>query len=272
LPAFGPVSDAYPVWSPDGKWIAYTSDQNGGASLMRKPSDGSGAEEPLQSSSNQIQIVTDWSQDGKYLLYAQGTSPSDASVWALPAEGERKPWQVLAHGINPRISPDSHWLSYTSLESGAPEVYVVPFRGGQGKWQVSAKGGQNSEWSRDGKELFYFDESNNLAMVPVTEVGGALQFGAAQTIITSWASPNILYDVSPDGKKFLLDEVSQQVSQSVTVVTNFTAALKKALIGLRCWFLLATDHWQLPFNRFRESACSRAGRCSGHGCRGRACR
>jgi serine/threonine protein kinase/Tol biopolymer transport system component len=224
---FGPVSNAYPVWSPDGKWIAYVSDRNGSSNIFRKPSDGSGAEELLFSSSRELQVPTDWSRDGKYLMYSQGTSPADATVWALPLEGDRKPWQVLAHGNAPRISPDGRWLTYTSLESGLPEVYVVPFRGGQGKWQVSANGGQYSQWSRDGKELYYFDQSNNLSVMPVKEVDGALQFGAAQTIVTNWASPNILYDVSPDGKKILLDEVSQQVSQSVTVVTNFTAGLKK---------------------------------------------
>lgn len=224
---FGPVSNAYPVWSPDGRWIAYVSDRNGSSNIFRKPSDGSGAEELLLTSNSQLQVPTDWSQDGKYLMYSQGTSPGDATVWALPLEGERKPWQILPHGNDPRISPDGRWLTYTSLESGAPEVYVVPFRGGQGKWQVSANGGQYSQWSSDGKELFYFDQTNNLSAVPVKEAGGALQFGAAQKIVTNWAAPNILYDVSPDGKKILLDEVSQQVSQSVTVVTNFTAGLKK---------------------------------------------
>ncbi|HVI07668.1 MAG TPA: protein kinase [Candidatus Binatia bacterium] len=223
---FGPATNGYPVWSPDGKWIAYTSDRDGHSELFRKPSDGSGAEELLLKE-EQVHVPADWSRDGKYLIYAKGLSPADATVWVLPLEGERKPWQVLQRGVDPHLSPDQRWLAYTSLESGAPEVYVVPFRGGQGKWQVSANGGQLPQWSSDGKELYYFDQSNSLAVVPVAEVGGALQFGAAQTIVTNWASPNILYDVTPDGKKILLDEVSQQVSQSVTVVTNFTAALKK---------------------------------------------
>jgi Tol biopolymer transport system component len=223
---FGPVENAYPVWSPDGKWIAYTSDREGHSEVFRKPSDGSGAEELLLKEA-EFHVPSDWSADGKYLIYAKGVSPADATVWALPLEGERKPWQVLARGVDAHLSPDGRWLAYTSLESGAPEVYVVPFRGGQGKWQLSASGGQLPHWSKDGKELYYFDQSNNLSAVPVKDVGGALQFGATQTIVTNWASPNILYDITPDGKKFLLDEVSQQVSQSVTVVTNFTAGLKK---------------------------------------------
>jgi hypothetical protein len=67
----------------------------------------------------------------------------------------------------------------------------------------------------------------DLFAVPVTSAGGALQFGAAQKLITNWSAPQVFYDVSPDGKKFLLDRVEQQVSQSVTVVTNLTAGLKK---------------------------------------------
>ena len=107
------------------------------------------------------------------------------------------------------------------------EVYVVPFGGGQGKWQVSANGGTRPQWSKDGKELYYMDPTFNLFAVPVTNAGGALQFGAAQKLVSNWSAPQVIYDVSPDGKKVLLDRVEQQVSQSVTVVTNFTAGLKK---------------------------------------------
>ena len=103
----------------------------------------------------------------------------------------------------------------------------MPFGGGQGKWQVSANGGQQPRWSADGKQLYYMDLTYNLFAVPVTNAGGALQFGAAEKLISNWSAPQVFYDVSPDGKKFLLDRVEQQVSQSVTVVTNFTAGLKK---------------------------------------------
>jgi eukaryotic-like serine/threonine-protein kinase len=223
---FGPVSNTFPVWSPDGKWIAYTSDRNGRSNLLRKPSDGSGAEE-LLFSDEQVDVASDWSRDGKYLIYSRGLSVGDAGIWALPLEGEHKPSKILPRGIDPRLSPDGRWLAYTSDESGAPEVYVVPFRGGQGKWQVSANGGQEPEWSKDGKDLYYFDSSYNLFAVPVKDTGGTLQFGVGQTLVATWTAPNIFYDVAPDGKKILLDRVSQQVSQSVTVVTNFTAGLRK---------------------------------------------
>jgi Tol biopolymer transport system component len=172
-------------------------------------------------------VNSDWSRDGKYLIYSRGMAVGQAGIWALPLEGEHKPWQILPRGSFAHVSPDGRWLAYTSDESGGPEVYVVPFRGGQGKWQVSAKGGQSPQWSKNGKELYYLDPTFTLFAVPVKDAGSALQFGAAEILVTNWTAPNVFYDVSPDGKKILMDRVSQQVSQSVTVVTNFTAGLQK---------------------------------------------
>lgn len=228
---FGPVSNTFPVWSPDGRWIAYNSDRNGRANLYRKPSDGSGAEELLLTD-EQTAVPNDWSRDGKYLLYSRGPASSQ-EIWALPLEGERKPWLVVPRTASSftylgQISPDGRWIAYVSNESGASEVYVVAFRGGQGKWQVSTNGGTQPKWSRDGKELYYAKgTSRTVFAVPVKEANGALQFGAPQSLVTNAATQQFFYDVSPDSKKILLNVASQQVSQSVTVVTNFTAGLKK---------------------------------------------
>ncbi len=227
---FGPISNNSPVWSPDGKWIAYTTDRNGHSNMCRKPSDGSGAEEILRTD-DQIASPSDWSRDGKYLIYVRGAIGS-GEIWALPLEGERKPQLVVPRAVNAttreaRLSPDGHWLAYTSTESGGPQVYVTAFGGGQGKWQVSVNGGTVPQWSKDGKELYYMDTTYSLYAVPVTNTGGALQFGAPQQLISNWSAPQVFYDVSPDGKKILLDRISQQVNQSVTVVTNFAEGLKK---------------------------------------------
>jgi len=228
---FGPVSNTFPVWSPDGKWIAYNSDRNGHANLCRKPSDGSGAEEILLTD-EQTAVPNDWSRDGKYLLYSRGPA-SNQEIWALPLEGERKPWLVVPRTASSftylgHISPDGRWIAYVSNESGAPEVYVAAFRGGQGKWQVSTNGGTQPKWSRDGKELYYANgTSRTVFAVSVKEANGALQFGAAQPLVTNAATQQFFYDVSPDSKKILLNMASQQVGQSVTVVANFTTGLKK---------------------------------------------
>jgi Tol biopolymer transport system component len=228
---FGPVGNVSPLWSPDGKWIAYSSAQNGHFAICRKPSDGSGAEECLLNVEQQPGLH-DWSRDGKYLLYSLPV-PGEPSrqIFSLPLEGERKPSLVVDRGTFGKLSPDGRWLAYNSAESGRLEVYVMPFGGGQGKWQVSANGSANGgagpRWSTDGKELYYMDLTFNLFSVPVKNTGGSLQFGVAEKLITNWSAPQVFYDVSPDGKKFLLDRVAQQVSQSVTVITDFTAGLKK---------------------------------------------
>jgi Tol biopolymer transport system component len=107
-------------------------------------------------------------------------------------------------------------------------VYVTAFGGGQGKWQVSTNEGTHPKWSNDGKELYFANNiSRVLSSVPAKEENGALQFGAAQPVATTPATQQFIYDVSPDDKKILLNVVSQQVNQSITVVSNFTSGLKK---------------------------------------------
>src|SRR5271163_463693 len=177
---FGPVGNVSPLWSPDGKWIAYSSAQNGHFAICRKPSDGSGAEECLLNVEQQPGLH-DWSRDGKYLLYSLPVPGGPSrQIFSLPLEGERKPSLVVDRGTFGKLSPDGRWLAYQSVESGRAEVYVMPFGGGQGKWQVSANGGGRPQWSTDGKELYYMDLTYNLFGVPVTNAGGSLQFGVAE--------------------------------------------------------------------------------------------
>jgi Tol biopolymer transport system component len=226
---FGPVSNNDPQWSPDGKWIVYNSGRNAKHQLLRKPSDGGGAEEELLSD-DQMVVALDWSHDGKYIFYDRG-KPGTQDIWALPLEGDHKPLQVVPATPNtfrswPSLSPDARWLAYSSNESGSYQVYVVAFNGGHGKWQVSVTNGQQPSWSHDGKELYFVDRTNTVYAVPVKEVAGALQFGALQTLVSTWSMPVPFYQVSPDDKKILLYRISQQIGDSITVVTNFTAGLK----------------------------------------------
>jgi eukaryotic-like serine/threonine-protein kinase len=229
---FGPIANAYPVWSPDGQWIAYSSVRNNVSNIYRKHSDGSGAEELLVSDPSGAALdglrPNSWSNDAKELFYSKTTDAPKSQVWVLPLGGDHKPRLVVAEGATPKISPDGHWLAYASLQSGVPEVYVEAYGGRQGKWQVS-NGGQQPHWSPDGKQLYYMDSTFNLFVVPVKENAGALQFGAPQMLVgtTSWSAPQAFYDVAPDGSKFLLNRIVQQVAQSVTVVTDFSSELKK---------------------------------------------
>jgi serine/threonine protein kinase len=226
---FGPIANGSPVWSPDGKWIAYASDRGGHAEVFRKPADGSGPEEHLYSDEGMM-FTSQWTSDGKYLMLQRGPVGAQ-EIWALPLEGDRKPFLLVPHPPNgsvfqAKVSPNGRWVAYTSNESGKQEAYVSAFRG-PGKWQLSANGGGQTQWSADGKELYYFDLRFNLYAVPIHEAGGALEFGNPELLVKSWSAPQVFYDVSPDGKKILLDRISQQVSQTVTVVANWEAEIRK---------------------------------------------
>ncbi len=227
---FGPLPNTFPQWSSDGKWIVYSSTRNGKYQLFRKPSDGSGPEEELLND-DQFLIADSWSEDGKYILYNRGTVGAQ-NIWALPLAGDRKPFEVLPKMPNTFrtravLSPDGRWLSYESNESGSEQVYVVGFNGTHGKWQVSSNGGLFSVWSHDGKQLYYLDPANSIYAVPVKEGAGILQFGTPQLVVSNWSMPVAFYQISSDGKKILLYRVAQDVSDSVSVITNFPAALRK---------------------------------------------
>ena len=227
---FGPTGNTFPVWSPDGKWIAYSSLRASGSGIYRRPTDGSGAEELLLPDPPGSSFAPDdWSKDGKTLLYSPNVfMQKDNGVWAVSLDGDRKPRQVLSHGTNATLSANGRWLAYESAESGRVEIYVQAYGGGQGKWQVSSNLGQAPRWSADGKELFYFDEHQSVVGVSVQEGGGALQFGAPHTVVSQWTILTIpFFSVSPDGNRFLMERVSQQVNQPITLITNFTSALKK---------------------------------------------
>ena len=225
---FGPVANTYPVWSPDGKWVAYGSVRAGVSTIYRKPADGSGAEETLVSNPDTKGLMpSDWSHDGKTLLYATGLTNGDQIIWAVPLQGERKPLQLITHATNGVLSPNGRWLAYTSF-SGPSQVYVEAYGGSQGKWQVSPNGGQLPQWSKNGKELYYLDATQSIVAVPVKDRGNTLEFGPGQTLVSQWTVLSTpFYSVFPDGQKLLMERVSQQVSQPITVVTNFTAQLRK---------------------------------------------
>ncbi len=228
-----------PVWSPDGKWIAFNHLQNGYLNIYRKPTNGMGqAELLLEGDEKNVQNwPSDWSPDGKSLLYAVGDLVGAAQLWELPLTGDdRKPRHLLPSGfitMEGRYSPDGRWIAYTSNESGRFEVYVIPSVGTGGKWQLSSAGGQQPLWRRDGKELFYVGLDDTLMSVPIALKSDSVQADAARPLFplgNSILSVNGLvapYDVTPDGKKFLVITAEQGKSFPINLVTNWTTALQK---------------------------------------------
>ena len=152
-----PGDERDPVWSPDGRSLAFIARRDGAADLRKKGLRASEPETVLTDSPDE-EIPESWSRDGQTLLFVRRTAGDAKSVWALPLEGEGKPEPVLGEGFRvdePHLSPDGRWLAYVSLESGQNEVYVEPFRREGDRVRVSVEGGGQPKWRGDGKELFF---------------------------------------------------------------------------------------------------------------------
>ncbi len=225
---------AEPVWSPDGKVIAFNSNRGGRLNLYEKAADGTGSTTPLVVD-NANEFFANWSSDGRYLVYQRLAGRSSRlELWVLPLFGNRKPFPLLRDkqfGVSePALSPNDRWLAYVSSESGHPDVYIVPFLHGSGKWVVSTGGGAWPRWRRDGKELFYLGLDNKIMSAEIAEQGAGLAIGKVQALFQ--ANPATLlgwvYDVSADGKKFVVvSQGAQTASESLALVTNWPALLKK---------------------------------------------
>jgi dipeptidyl aminopeptidase/acylaminoacyl peptidase len=152
-----------------------------------------------------------WSPDGKTLLF-QRLSEKDGScceIWTLRIDDKGKPEEPkkFEHGGLPAFSPDGRWVAYASFESGTPQVYVVPFPGPGGKWQISADGGAEPRWSKKGHELFYATSNSALMEVPYSLEKNSFQPGKPQTLFRDQMelrAPFLSYDVAPDGDHFVV--------------------------------------------------------------------
>jgi len=181
-------------------------------------------------------IPTDWSRDGRLLLYTQSRPDGIRQMWILPMTGESKPHPFM-HGqsaeVEGQFSPDGHWVAYSSNESGQWQVYVTPFPGSGGKYQISKDGGQQPRWRRDGKELFFLSRDRKLMAVPV-KAGATFEFGAPAVLFQARARAPVsaeeifAYDVSPDGQRFLINVNLEQPSPlPLNIVLNWTSELQR---------------------------------------------
>jgi Tol biopolymer transport system component len=227
------------VWSPDGSRIAFAAGSNLDT-LYEKASSGAGEAKELLKEPNRGHAVTSWSRDGRFLLYHTLNTPKTGDdLWVLPLQGDRKPVLLLGTAFNEwaaRFSPDMRWIAYNSNEAGRAEVFVRPFLAagasapslGEGKWQVSKNGGRFPRWRADGKEIFFEDTpvGTGKVAVEVKTSNTAFESGVPQELFQAPVSSG--WDVSADGKRFLIAAPPVQPSQvPITVVLNWTAALKK---------------------------------------------
>jgi eukaryotic-like serine/threonine-protein kinase len=230
-----PAFEADPIWSPDGSRIVFFSNRKGGPDLRQKSSSGAGSEEVVLHSESS-KYPTDWSPDGRFILYRAFDAKTNLELWVQPFGGDRRPIPFLKARFGAdlgQFSPDGRWVAYASNESGKWEIYVAPFPGPGSNWKVSSAGGSEPRWRRDGKELFYLAPDEKLMAVEVKE-GSTFSADAArplfQTRRREHISSNDLfsYDVSADGQRFLVNtDIGEVTSPPLTVVLNWPAGLER---------------------------------------------
>jgi WD40 repeat protein len=219
---------ANPTWSPDGKYIFYSAEHGKSANIYFKPWDGSGKEERL-TESPEAQTPTSCSPPGKSLTFTQ-----NADIWIVPLEKGATPRPIIespAAEENAVFSPDGRFVAYTSNESGRREIYVVPFPGPGGKWQVSNAGGSNPIWARDVRELFYLS-GKKLMVVDVT-LNPTFDFSPGRELCALPDSVVNVSDCTADGKRFVVTVARSRdnTANQVNVVVGWFEELRKRLEG-----------------------------------------
>ena len=228
-------TDILPVWSPDGENVAYSSWRTGRPSMYMRRADAGAREEPL-GGATLFGRTSDWSRDGRHILYYVLNPPDlkDGSSLGYLERTEKgwepRPFLQVSHGVRcPKFSPDGRYVAYLSNESGRDELCVRPFPAGDRRWTVSNNGARQPRWSRSGRELFYV-ERGTLMVVPVRT---ANEFSAGAPVplfahagFGSWWDAN--YDVSPDGERFLLPEnvTAPGRERLIHVVQNWIAEFR----------------------------------------------
>jgi len=235
---FNTADDLMPLWTPDGKRIAFYSQRETGMGAYWKAADGTGKTEPISplSGAIQAQIPSSWADNGKTMVIADITAdslsgislniiPFDIAALSMEGDEDRR---LLLHEkyseVQPRVSPDGSWLAYTSDESGRNQIYVRPFPDvEEGRWQISTDGGDSPLWAPDGGELFY--RSADAVMAVSVETEPAFSFetpvtlfqgeyvGASFALLRFEMNP---WDISPDGKRFLMMK-GNQISTTETI-------------------------------------------------------
>jgi Tol biopolymer transport system component/predicted Ser/Thr protein kinase len=219
-----------PLWTPDGKRITF---KGSGNRLFWQPTDGSGAAEALTSSElSGNNVPGSWTPDGQVLAFMEINPSTGYDIYTLPLK-DRKPQPFVrtpSLETAPRFSPDGRFIAYVSDESGRLEIYVRPYPGPGGKWQISTEGGSEPVWNPKGRELFYRAGKKMMAVDVTTEgtfsVGKPKVLFEGTYVLTPRSFPD--YDVSPDGQRFLMLKAAEQATPTqINVVLNWFEELKQ---------------------------------------------
>ncbi|MEQ1757198.1 MAG: protein kinase [Vicinamibacterales bacterium] len=234
---FEAANDATPIWSPDGRQIAFRSNRTGVFDLYVKPTNGSGVEARLMSSPN-LKQPQDWSRDGRWLLYYEVHPTTGRDLWALDLVATDHVSRVVANTsaqeVLAALSPDGRWVAYQTNESGRFEVVVQPFPGGGSKWQVSTSGGVAPRWRADGKEIYFLTPDAKMMAVPVTAAGTSFEVGTPVMLFVtgivdggSVANNRPQYAVARDGRFLINQSVGDGRAAPITLLMNWNPQAAK---------------------------------------------
>ncbi|MDA2928243.1 hypothetical protein MYX78_13620, partial [Acidobacteria bacterium AH-259-G07] len=235
---FDPASDSFPVWTPDGRRVVFSSTRDGGQyNLFWKAADGTGQVQRLTTSPNS-QIRHSFSPDGKQMVFVEVDPETEADLYVLSMEGELKSQPLVQtdfREIDPAISPDGRWMAYESDETGQLEVYVRPFPNvEEGKWQISGERGGDPVWSPEGRELFYYNFIASGMMAVRIETEPTFSAGSPVLLFTGRYryGQGRQYDIHPDGQRFLMIKEGGQTEGAsaptqLIIVQNWFEELKR---------------------------------------------
>jgi Tol biopolymer transport system component len=246
---FDPSSDWNPLWSPDGSRIVFASAKPDAAHIYEKPSTGVGADQLVFQSETEIPV--DWSHDGRYIVFSRLKAGGN-DTWVLDmsganaspigrshpeTSGQKKASPFIQSPFDKahaKVSPNGRWIAYAANDTGMYQIVVQTFPDPNGgKWQITAQGGVEPKWSRDGRELYYLALDGKLMAVSIKgdraiEAGTpAPLFQTPLTVNRAQLERTRRYDVAPDGRFLIAAPIGTATAAPVIAVVNWASGLQK---------------------------------------------
>ena len=219
-----------PVWSPDGKQVAYRDTLGKSSTLLVHNSDGSGEDQKRGPVQTELVRPTDWSPDGGYFALElsdfQGRQKWKTRLRVMRVDGIGNPLLEIENAAIGKFSPDGHWIAYD--DEGSGQLVVTSFPGPGSRIAVSSAGGSDARWRGDGQQLFYISDNLTIVSVDVRESAKEFRVLSSKPLFRLQLPWNVgFYDITRDGTRFLVNtRTLKEQSTPLTVLTNWPLQLQ----------------------------------------------